>query len=235
MSPKERSPETRGTRKQHGRDRAPDKAPGAAPARNASPLRLILLVMGAVLLVVLGLLSMRPPSGGPPLPGPTGTAAVGGPFTMIDTEGRTVDQRVLEGRWSLIFFGFTYCPDICPATMTALSAAKNRLGAQGADVQTVFVSIDPERDTPAQLKAYLDSPAFPRPIIGLTGSAEQVAAIAKAYRVYYARNGEGADYLMDHNSAVYLMDPQGRFVRLVRPDAKPEDMAREIGAAMGRS
>jgi protein SCO1/2 len=119
--------------------------------------------------------------------------------------------------------------------LTALGGAKQRLGSEAQDLQAVFVSVDPERDTPAQVKAYLESPVFPKPVVGLTGSPEQVAAIAKAYKVYYARNGEGADYLMDHNSAIYLMDPKGQFVRLIRPDAGPEAMAKEIAGAMRRS
>jgi protein SCO1/2 len=195
---------------------------------------LILVVVGVVLAAGLGYLAMRPSL--PAATSTSGVAAIGGPFTMVDADGRTVDEGVLRGRWSAVFFGYTYCPDICPATMTALGAAKTRLGADGDKLQTVFVSIDPARDTPAQLKAYLASPVFPKPVIGLTGSAEQVAAIAKAYKVYYAKAGDGAtDYLMDHNSAIYLMNPRGEFVRLVRPDAKPEDMAQEIGGAMRRS
>jgi protein SCO1/2 len=195
---------------------------------------MILLGAGLVLMAALGYFALRPevPAG----ERSAGAAAIGGPFRMVDVDGRPADESLLKGKWSAVFFGYTYCPDICPATMTALSAAKLKLPpAQAAQLQAVFVSIDPERDTPAQLKAYLESPAFPRPVIGLTGSPEQVKAIAKVYRVYYARAGEGPDYLMDHNSAIYLMNPKGAFVRLVRPDAKPQDMAKEIGGAMGRS
>jgi protein SCO1/2 len=237
MSPEDRSPK-RAKNSQHGRPSAEAKAPGDASApSNASRTRLILLAAGVAVMAALGFFALRPA----PLPqasstASTGVAAIGGPFTMVDTEGRPATEAILQGKWSLVFFGYTYCPDICPATMTALSAAKLQMApAQAAQLQTVFVSIDPERDTPAQLKAYLQSPAFPRPMVGLTGSPEQVKATAHAYRVFYARHGEGADYLMDHNSAIYLMNPQGAFVRLVRPDAKPRDMAREIGGAMGRN
>lgn len=222
------------TEDRNGRGGKARKATSGPPVQNAPDIRLILAAVGVVLAAGLGYLALRPDR--PPAPATTGVAAIGGPFTMVDADGRTVDQSVLQGKWSAVFFGYTYCPDICPATMTALGAAKARLGAEADQLQTVFVSIDPARDTPAQLKAYLASPVFPRPVIGLTGSAEQVAAMAKAYKVYYAKAGEGeTDYLMDHNSAIYLMNPQGQFVRLIRPDAKPEDMAREIGAAMGRS
>lgn len=236
MSPKQPGPK-RANNRQHGRSPAAGEAPGAASSRPNAPWgRLILLAGGLVAATVLGVLALSSPAPPSGAVSSSGTAAIGGPFTMVDTEGRTVDESVLNGRWSLVFFGFTYCPDICPATMTALAAAKLKLPpAQAEQLQTVFVSIDPERDTPAQLKSYLSSPAFPRPIIGLTGSPEQVKAIASAYRVYYAKSGDGPDYLMDHNSAIYLLNPEGAFVRLVRPDAKPEDMAREIGGAMGRT
>jgi protein SCO1/2 len=240
MSPRETNPKQAGKR-QHGRDGPNAKAsgakarPSASPKRNVSPTRLILLGLGLALMIGLGLLAMRPQTGLPP-GGSSGVAAVGGPFRMVDVDGRPVDESLLRGKWSAVFFGFTYCPDICPATMTALAAAKRQMPPdKAAQLQTVFVSVDPERDTPAQLKAYLSTPAFPTPIIGLTGSAEQVKAIAGAYRVYYAKSGEGPGYLMDHNSAIYLMNPQGLFVRLIRPDAKPQDMAHEIGGAMGRS
>ena len=117
-------------------------------------------------MVGLAFLVSRPP-GLPTGQASVGAPAIGGAFTMVDTDGKPVDERVLQGKWSAVFFGYTYCPDICPATMTALTAVKARLGKSGDDLQTVFVSIDPARDTPAQLKAYLDSPAFPRPVVGI--------------------------------------------------------------------
>ena len=166
----------------------------------------------------------------------TGQALVGGPFQLVNQDGRPADQRVLEGRWSAIFFGYTYCPDVCPATLTTLAAAKARMGKKADTLQVVFVSIDPERDTPAQLKTYLDSPAFPKPIVGLTGTPEQAAAAAKAYRVYFAK-AEGTKpgdkaYLMDHASQIYLTDPKGRFVKLIDPTLPPDEMAKAIGEGM---
>jgi protein SCO1/2 len=236
MSPKDPSPGKGKPNSHLGPGGAAAKAPtDRSPSRNAPPWRLILLLLGVLVMIGLGIFALKP--AGPPSgqAASTGAAAIGGPFSMVDADGRPVDEGVLKGRWSAVFFGYTYCPDICPATMTALAAAKLRLPPEAAArLQTVFVSIDPERDTPAQLKAYLESPAFPKPVVGLTGTPEQVKAIAHAYRVYYARSGEGPDYLMDHNSAIYLMNPDGAFVRLVRPDAKPEDMAREIGGAIAR-
>lgn len=122
-----------------------------------------------------------------------GAALVGGPFKLVDQDGRAVDQSILDGKWSVVFFGFTYCPDVCPTTMQTLAAAKQQLGPKGDKLQVVFVSVDPERDTPAQLKTYLSNEIYPKGTIGLTGTPEQVAAAAKAYRVYYRKNGEGAN------------------------------------------
>lgn len=166
----------------------------------------------------------------------SGKALIGGPFQLVDTDGKPVDQRLLDGKWSAVFFGYSYCPDVCPATLTTLNAAKTRLGVKADKLQVIFVSIDPERDTPAQLKTYLDSPAFPKPIVGLTGTPEQVKAIARAYRVYYAK-AEGTKpgdtaYLMDHASAIYLMNPKGQFGRLVDPQLAPDDMAKAIAQGM---
>jgi protein SCO1/2 len=158
--------------------------------------------------------------------------AVGGPFHLIDQNGRAVDESMLKGKWSLVFFGYTFCPDVCPTTLTSLAAAQDRLGPKAKKLQVVFVTVDPARDTPAQLKTYLSSPAFPKGTIGLTGSPEQVDAMTKAYKVYYAKQGEGQDYAMDHSSAVYLMDPKGRFDRVVAYGLTPEEIAKQVADAM---
>ncbi len=141
----------------------------------------------------------------------TGQPSVGGPFQLVNQDGQPVDQTLLNGKWSLVFFGFTYCPDFCPTTLTALEATKQRMGAAGNDLQVVFVSIDPERDTPQAMKDYLSSDGFPPGVVGLTGTPEQVAATAKAYRAYFQKVGEGDDYTMNHSLTVYLMGPDGRF------------------------
>lgn len=159
-------------------------------------------------------------------------AAVGGPFQLVDQNGKPTDESVLKGKWTVVFFGFTYCPDVCPTTMQALGAAQQQLGPKADQMQVVFMSLDPARDTPAQLKTYLGSDIFPKGTIGLTGTPEQVAAAAKAYRVYYKKNGEGADYLVDHSTAAYLMDPKGRFDRVIPYGISPEEIARQISDAM---
>jgi protein SCO1/2 len=168
-----------------------------------------------------------------------GEARIGGPFKMVDQTGRAVDERVLLGKWSAVFFGYTYCPDTCPATLAALGAAQARLGPAAKAFQVVFVSIDPARDTPAQMKLYLSAQGFPGlgapgAALGLTGSPAQVADIAKAYAVFYAKAGQGQDYLMDHSAAIYLMDPQGKFVRPLVEAQGPAVMAKQIVAAMAQ-
>ena len=160
------------------------------------------------------------------------TAAVGGPFQLVDQSGHSVDQSVLKGKWSAVFFGYTYCPDICPTTMQALAGAKAKLGDKARNLQVVFISIDPERDTPALLKTYLSTPAFPEGVIGLTGTPAQVAAAAKAYRVYYQKEGQGEAYSMAHSSIVYLMNPDGKFVTALTESQTPSEVATQIGDAM---
>lgn len=160
------------------------------------------------------------------------TAAVGGPFHLVDQKGRPVDESILKGKWSAVFFGFTYCPEACPTTLFALAQAQDRLGPKAKDLQPVFISVDPARDTPAQMANYLSNDAFPKGTIGLTGSAEQVGAAAKAYKVYFQKTGEGEDYLVDHSTITYLMSPKGRFVCVIPYGLTPEQMADRIGKAM---
>jgi protein SCO1/2 len=162
---------------------------------------------------------------------PEQTAAVGGPFQLVDQSGRTVDQRLLKGKWSAVFFGFTQCPDACPTTMFALGQAEKLLGTEAKDVQTVFISVDPARDTPRQLAAYLTNDAFPKAAWGLTGSTAQVDAAAKAYKVYYQKVGEGPDYTVNHSTITYLMNPQGRFACVIRYGETPEQLAAHIRTA----
>lgn len=162
-----------------------------------------------------------------------GTALVGGPFQLVDQDGKAVDESVLKGKWSAVFFGFTYCPDVCPTTLQALGAAQQELGSKADKLQVVFISVDPERDSPEQIKTYLTNEVFPKGTIGLTGTPEQVAAVAKAYRAYFKKNGEGEDYLVDHSTAIYLMNPKGQFETVLRHNAPPADLAEQIAEAIG--
>jgi protein SCO1/2 len=133
---------------------------------------------------------------------------------------------------SAVFFGFTYCPDVCPGTLQGLSAATDQLGPKAKDLQIVFISIDPARDTPEQMKTYLSADYVPKTTIGLTGTQEQVRAAAKAYKVYYAKVGDGPGYTMDHSTAIYLMDEKGRFKTVIPYNLPPSDIARRISDAM---
>lgn len=162
----------------------------------------------------------------------TGEARVGGPFQLVDQDGRAVDHTLLNGRWSLVFFGFTYCPEACPNTLGTLAAIQSRMGAEAP--QMVFVSIDPERDTPQLLKTYLSSSGFPEGVIGLTGTPEQVEAAAKAYRVSYEKVGEGDSYIYNHTLLVYLMGPDGKFRSVVGEELGPDRSVDVIRRAMAR-
>jgi protein SCO1/2 len=138
-------------------------------------------------------------------------AAIGGPFTLTDQNGGTITDRDFKGRPSLVFFGFTQCPDICPTSMFEISEVLRKLGRDGDRARALFITVDPERDTPQMLKEYLSS--FDSRIVGATGSPEAIAAVAKAYRAVYRRVPlKDGGYTMDHTAVVYLMDKQGRFV-----------------------
>jgi len=164
----------------------------------------------------------------------TGQPQVGGPFQLVDQNGQAVDQTLLDGKWTLVFFGFTYCPDFCPTTLAALASVQQRLGDRADEVQIVFVSVDPGRDTPQALKDYLSSDGFPAGVIGLTGTPEQVAAAAKAYRAFYEKVGDGDAYTMNHSLTVYLMGPDGRFRSALAYDLGPDRSAQLIEAVMRR-
>lgn len=143
----------------------------------------------------------------------TGTALVGGPFSLTDQDGKRVTDQDFRGKYMLIFFGYTYCPDVCPSELQVMSAALDQLGPQADKIQPIFITIDPARDTPETLKVYVSN--FHPRLIGLTGSEADIASVAKAYRVYYAKaqgSENKADYLMDHGSILYLMGPDGKFV-----------------------
>ncbi len=165
-------------------------------------------------------------------PAPAADVQIGGPFQLVDQDGRRVDQGLLKGKWTAVFFGFTYCPDVCPTTLQTLGAAASVLGASAKDLQIVFVSVDPGRDSPKALKAYLASPGFPKGVIGLTGTPQQVADLAKAYRVYFAKEGEGETYLINHTSLIYLMNPDGKFARVLAYGLTPDETANQIRLAM---
>jgi protein SCO1/2 len=158
-----------------------------------------------------------------------GQAAIGGPFTLMNAAGKQVTDRDFRGKYLLVYFGYTYCPDVCPTTLSALAAALSTLGAKVDRVQLLFITVDPKRDTPTVIGQY--TTAFDPRIIGLTGTSEQIAAVEKKYRVYAAehRTGSGPnDYSMDHSSIIYLLGPDGRFIAPIRADADSATMEAEI-------
>lgn len=139
------------------------------------------------------------------------TVAIGGPFRLLDQDGRTVTEQDLLGRTSLVFFGYTHCPDVCPATMFEISQIMQALGPDADRARGVFITIDPERDTQPVLKDYMSS--FDPHITGLTGDLPAITAVAKEYRAYFRKVAiEDSDYAMDHTAITYLMDKEGRFV-----------------------
>jgi len=165
-----------------------------------------------------------------------GRADVGGAFQLVDQTGRNVDQSILEGRWTAVFFGFTHCPDFCPSTLQALEAAKARMGDRGDDLQIVFITVDPERDTPEAMADYLETSSFPRGVIGLTGTPDQVRQAAEAYRVVYSRRDlDGGGYTMDHSLNIYLMNPAGEFAIPLSASLGPERLANLMTARMAQS
>ena len=155
-----------------------------------------------------------------------GEASVGGPFTLTDHTGRRVTDQEWRGRYMLVFFGFTFCPDVCPTALQVTASALDKLGAKAERVTPLFISVDWERDTPDMLARYVSS--FHPRLVGLTGSADEIAAVARAYRVYYRKAKDeksAAGYTIDHSSIVYLMGPDGRFVTHFTHTTSPDAMA----------
>lgn len=155
-----------------------------------------------------------------------GAGAVGGPFALINHDGATISDRDLRGRPFLVFFGFTHCPDICPATLMEVSQALEALGPD-ARISALFVSVDPERDTPAVMKDYVSN--FDKRIIGVTGPRTSINALAKSYRVYQRKvPGENGEYTMDHSTVVYVMDKRGQFATSLNLQRPAKDVAAEL-------
>jgi protein SCO1/2 len=161
--------------------------------------------------------------------GPRSTAsAIGGPFALIDQNGKPISDADLKGKPFLVFFGYTHCPDVCPTTLFDISEVMRALGSDADRTSALFVSVDPDRDTPAVLKDYLSS--FDPHLRGLTGDQASLDKMERAYRVYAKKvpTGKDGDYSMDHSAIVYLMDKSGRFVAPFRLDRKPQESAAEL-------
>ncbi len=160
---------------------------------------------------------------------------IGGPYELVDQNGRTVRSSDFQGKFQLIYFGYAYCPDVCPTELAAMAEAVDALGTEADRVQPLFITVDPERDTPDFLAGYV--PHFHPRLIGLTGTPEQIAAVAKAFRVYYAKveSDRQTDYLMDHTSFIYLMGPDGNFLTMFRYGMQPAAMADAIAAFVDKA
>jgi protein SCO1/2 len=200
----------------------PAKATRRRPRPVALILSLALLVAGLSALAAVVYMTM--PGGGGLASGPS---AIGGAFMLTDQAGRTITERDLKGKPSLVFFGFTHCPDICPTKLFEMTQMLDKLGADAAKVNVYFVTVDPARDNQELLKAYLGS--FHPGISGLTGTEEQVTQAMRAYRAFARKVPlEGGNYTMDHTVFVYLMDRNGTFVSTFDVARDPEQAARDL-------
>jgi cytochrome oxidase Cu insertion factor (SCO1/SenC/PrrC family) len=157
---------------------------------------------------------------------------IGGPFTLTDQNGGAVTEKILEGKYALIYFGFTSCPAICPTELAKMTKALNALGAKADNIQPVFITVDPERDTPEVLKSYVT--LFHPRLLGLTGSQAQIDAALKNYRIYATKRQEpnATDYTMDHSSFIYFINPTGELLSIFRTGDTAEMMAAEIGGKL---
>jgi protein SCO1/2 len=190
--------------------------------RTKRPLVIVAAFSGSL---VVGLLLMLWALGG--LRTVAAPAAIGGPFQLTDQTGQTVTERSLEGRPSLLFFGFTHCPDVCPTTLFEMSEMLRAMGKDADRVNVFFISVDPERDSAEAMKDYLSS--FDPHVKGLTGSPDQVANMVSAYRVYARKVPlKDGDYTMDHTALTYLMDRDGKFVSPFNFNRKPEQAAADL-------
>jgi protein SCO1/2 len=157
----------------------------------------------------------------------SGPSAIGGPFNLIDENGKPITDQDMKGRPFLVFFGYRHCPDICPTTLFEMSEVMRALGKDADRVGALFITVDPERDTPAGMKDYLSS--FDPHLHGATGDAKAIDAVVKAYRVYAKKvPADNGDYSMDHTALVYLMDKQGRFVAPFKLNRKPAEAAADL-------
>ncbi len=182
---------------------------------------IVCLVLGVLMLGATAFFTLRDRSVSVPV-----NANIGGPFALIDHDGKAITNRDIVGKPTLIFFGFTHCPDVCPTTLMEISKVFELLGPQ-AKVAALFVTVDPERDTPALMKDYVSN--FDKRIVGVTGTRESIDATLKTFRVFARKSkGEGDSYSMDHSSIVYLMDKQGRFATAFNLQQSPEQAAKAL-------
>jgi protein SCO1/2 len=187
--------------------------------------RPLVIVTAFTASLLVGLLAMLWVMGG--VRGVTTPAAIGGPFQLTDQSGATVTEKDLQGRPTLIFFGFTHCPDVCPTSLFEISEVLRAMGKDADRVNALFISVDPDRDTAAAMKDYLAS--FDPHLKGLTGDAASVQKVITEYRVYAKKVPlKDGDYTMDHTALIYLMDRDGKFVAPFNLNRKPEEAATDL-------
>jgi protein SCO1/2 len=150
----------------------------------------------------------------------------GGAFELVDSSGRSVTDRDFRGKWLLLFFGYTHCPDVCPTTLSDIAETLTRLGPLADQVQPLFITVDPERDTPQVLAEY--TAAIDQRIVGLTGTPQQIAAAAKTYRIFYAKRPAGDDYSMDHTAIIHVVRPNGHYASSFLTTDGPLQMASRL-------
>jgi len=164
---------------------------------------------------------------GQPTSGQISYSAIGGPFVLTDQNGRTRSDHDFGGRFVLLYFGYSYCPDVCPTTLQDMADALAKLGPEGRRVVPVFITVDPERDTPAVLKKYVG--AFGPSFVGLTGSLADITRVAHAYRVYFAKHpAPGGGYSVDHSGTIYLLGPDGKLVTIYDASAGAAPLAADL-------
>ncbi len=194
------------------------------------PIRLLLVVIIAFALGSLGAVFLRP---GDYSAMQTGRALIGGAFSLVNQDGKRMTDQDFHGKFMLVSFGYTSCPDVCPAELSAMANTMDKLGDKAGQVTPVFITIDPERDTVEQVSAYVKN--FHASMVGLTGTPEEIKQAARAFRVYYAKaddKNSALGYLMDHSAFIYLMNPKGEYVTHFAYGTPPEKMSSVIAKAI---
>jgi len=216
------------------KDSAQKKTPAA---KKSSGIKLLLLLVGIVVVAFVIVVAgseyfARRGSDGSSTASQSSGVSVGGPFTLINQDGKQVTDKDFLGGYMLVYFGYTYCPDVCPTSLSDMASALDMIDKEkAAKITPVFITIDPARDTPEHLAEYVKY--FHPRLVGLTGTEEQVKAVAREYRVYYRKNepenGDPLDYLVDHTSIIYLVGPDGKLVTHFSHGTEPKAMAERLG------
>lgn len=182
-----------------------------------------------------GWMWMNAPQSPAPQAASSGEATIGGSFTLTDAKGQPFGSESLKGKYSLVFFGFTHCPSICPTALATLTQALNALGDKASAITPVFITVDPERDTPEVMAEYASH--FHPSLVALTGTPEQIQAVVKEYKVYASKQATQDDadgYTMDHSGYLYVMDKNGRYVTHFAHDIAPDELAQRLAPYLAK-